>query len=260
MNWKDFVPMDWRGVLEVLILWVCIYSGWRSIRGTRGAKVLTGLALLILIIATISGFFNLPVLGWLFRNVSTVVLFGMIVLFQPEIRRALAALGSHRLFATVSQTPEMMDRLTEATFDLANRQLGALLAIERDQTLDVYGEGGTDIDAAFVPSLVVSLFFPKTPLHDGGGLYLRKRGTALHWLLRLTYGAVDGWSEAGSPVDPFTHLGGNVVDRGTVEPETEWILRRFLTTPIASSTGCDTRFSISSGAAPSYSVRTVSVG
>jgi diadenylate cyclase len=70
------------------------------------------LALLILIIATISGFFNLPVLGWLFRNVSTVVLFGMIVLFQPEIRRALAALGSHRLFATVSQTPEMMDRLT----------------------------------------------------------------------------------------------------------------------------------------------------
>jgi diadenylate cyclase len=168
MNWTDFVPMDWRGMLEVLILWVCIYSGWRSIRGTRGAKVLTGLALLILIIATISGFFNLPVLGWLFRNVSTVVLFGMIVLFQPEIRRALAALGSHRLFATVSQTPEMMDRLTEATFDLANRQLGALLAIERDQTLDVFGEGGTDIDAAFVPSLVVSLFFPKTPLHDGG--------------------------------------------------------------------------------------------
>ncbi len=168
MNWQDFVPMDWRGVLEVLILWACIYSGWRSIRGTRGAKVLTGLALLILIVATISGFFELPVLGWLFRNVSTVVLFSLIVLFQPEIRRALATLGSHRLFATVSQTPEMVDRLTETTFDLANRQLGALIAVERDQSLNVYGEGGTEIDAVFSPALVVSLFFPKTPLHDGG--------------------------------------------------------------------------------------------
>jgi len=168
MNWRDLAPTDWRGVIEVFILWFCIYSGWRSIRGTRGAKVLTGLALLILVVATISGFFELPVLGWIFRNVSTVVIFSLVVLFQPEIRRALAALGSHRLFATVSQTPEMIDRLTETTFDLANRQLGALIAVERDQNLGVYGEGGTEIDAAFSPSLVVSLFFPKTPLHDGG--------------------------------------------------------------------------------------------
>jgi diadenylate cyclase len=168
MNWQELYPMDWRGWIEVLVLWVCIYNGWRSIRGTRGAKVLTGLALLILFIATISGFFDLPVLGWIFRNVSTAFIFTMIVLFQPEIRRALAALGSHRMFATASQSPEMIEQLAETTFDLANRQLGALIAVERDQNLEPIGESGTEMDAKFTPELVVSLFFPKTPLHDGG--------------------------------------------------------------------------------------------
>jgi diadenylate cyclase len=168
MTWEDFLPTDWRDFLEVAVLWFCIYNAWRSIRGTRGAKVLTGLALLILVIATISGFFNLPVLGWIFRNVSTAFVFTMIVLFQPEIRRALAALGSHRMFATASQTPEMIEQLADTTFDLANRQLGALIAVERDQNLEPIGESGTELDAKFSPELVISLFFPKTPLHDGG--------------------------------------------------------------------------------------------
>jgi diadenylate cyclase len=168
MTWRDILPTEWRDFLEVAVLWICIYNGWRSIRGTRGAKVLTGLALLILVIATISGFFNLPVLGWIFRNVSTAFVFTMIVLFQPEIRRALAALGSHRMFATASQTPEMIQQLAETTFDLANRQLGALIAVERDQNLEPIGESGTELDAKFTPELVVSLFFTKTPLHDGG--------------------------------------------------------------------------------------------
>jgi diadenylate cyclase len=168
MNWRDILPTEWRDFLEVAVLWICIYNAWRSIRGTRGAKVLTGLALLILVIATISGFFNLPVLGWIFRNVSTAFVFTMIVLFQPEIRRALAALGSHRMFATASQTPEMIQQLAETTFDLANRQLGALIAVERDQNLEPIGESGTELDAKFTPELVISLFFTKTPLHDGG--------------------------------------------------------------------------------------------
>jgi diadenylate cyclase len=168
MTWKDVFPTEWRDFLEVAVLWICIYNGWRSIRGTRGAKVLTGLALLILVIATISGFFNLPVLGWIFRNVSTAFVFTMIVLFQPEIRRALAALGSHRMFATASQTPEMIQQLVDTTFDLANRQLGALIAVERDQNLEPIGESGTELDAKFTPELVISLFFAKTPLHDGG--------------------------------------------------------------------------------------------
>jgi diadenylate cyclase len=168
MSWDDVLPLSWRGWLEILILWVGLYSAWRSLRGTRGAKVLTGLVSVIFSVAVLSGFFELPVLGWMFRNFSTALLFMIIVVFQPEIRRALAAVGTNRLFATVSGTPELVDQLTETAFDLANRQLGALIAIERDVNLTAIGESGQEIDCKFSPAMVTTIFFPKTPLHDGG--------------------------------------------------------------------------------------------
>src|SRR5882757_6928304 len=168
MNWADLVPHDWRDWFEVLILWGGIYYAWRSIRGTRGARVMMGLALLILLIATLSGFFDLPVLGWIFRNVTTAFIFTLIVIFQPEVRRGLAAIGSNKLFSSSSSSQETIELITETTFDLANRQLGALFAIERDQNLEPFGESGQEIDCKFSPALLVSIFFPKTPLHDGG--------------------------------------------------------------------------------------------
>jgi diadenylate cyclase len=168
MSWADFIPMDWRGWLEVLILWLGLYNAWRSLRGTRGAKVLTGLVSVMFAVAVVSGFFELPVLSWMFRNFSTALVFMLIVIFQPEIRRALAALGTNQLFATASSTKEIVEQITEATFNLANRQLGALIAIERDVNLVPFGESGQEIDCKFSPDLLVTIFFPKTPLHDGG--------------------------------------------------------------------------------------------
>jgi diadenylate cyclase len=168
MSWDDILPVSWRGWLEIVILWIGIYHAWRSLRGTRGAKVLTGLVSIIFGVAVVSGFFELPVLSWMFRNFSTALLFTLIVLFQPEIRRALAALGTNRLFATASGTREFADQLTEATFELANRQLGALIAVERDVNLGPFGESGEEIDCKFSPALVTTIFYPKTPLHDGG--------------------------------------------------------------------------------------------
>ncbi|MEO8350086.1 MAG: diadenylate cyclase CdaA, partial [Chthoniobacteraceae bacterium] len=168
MTWPDLVPTDWRGYLEICALWFVIYYAWLSIRGTRGARVLVGLAVLVLSMATTAGFFELPVLGWIIRNVMPILIFAVIVIFQPEVRRGLAALGSNRWFSTATGTPETIELITEATFDLSNRQLGALLAIERDQNLDSIAENGQAIDCTFSPALVVSIFFPKTPLHDGG--------------------------------------------------------------------------------------------
>lgn len=168
MSWSAIIPMDWRGWIEVLILWLGLYYAWRSLRGTRGAKVLTGLVSILFFIVVVSSFFELPVLGWMFRNFSTALLFMFIVIFQPEIRRALAALGTNRLFATATGTREIVEQLAEASFDLASRQFGALIAIERDVNLSPIGETGEEIDCKFSPALVTSMFFPKTPLHDGG--------------------------------------------------------------------------------------------
>ncbi len=160
--------VHWRDALEVLILWLVLYNAWLFFRGTRGAKVLTGLAMLLLAVALLSELFELPEISWLFRNLITVLAFALVVIFQPELRRALAALGSHPIFASVSQSRETIEVLAEATFELANRQLGALIAVERDTNIDTFAETGVPIDCLLSSELAVSIFFPKAPLHDGG--------------------------------------------------------------------------------------------
>ena len=168
MNIGPFLVTYWRDLLEIGILWAAAYNSWLFFRGTRGAKVLTGLAVLLVLIALCSEIFELPEISWLFRNLVTFLAFALVVIFQPELRRALAALGSHHFFASVTQSRETIAILSEVTFDLANRQLGALIAIERDTNIDSFAETGVQIDCDLSPELTVSIFFPKTPLHDGG--------------------------------------------------------------------------------------------
>ncbi|MEY5010468.1 MAG: hypothetical protein RLZZ253_1607 [Verrucomicrobiota bacterium] len=168
MNLSSLLLNHWRDLLEILILWFAIYNAWLFFRGTPGAKVLTGLSVVLLLIALFSEIFDLPEISWLFRNLITFLAFALVVIFQPELRRALAALGSNRLFSAGPQSREAIEILSETAFELANRQLGALLAIERDASLESFAESGVPIDCALSPELAVSIFFPKTPLHDGG--------------------------------------------------------------------------------------------
>lgn len=168
MNLGELFRDHWRDLLEVIILWAIIYNAWLFFRGTRGAKVLIGLAVFLLLVALFTEIFELPEISWLFRNLVTILAFALVVIFQPELRRGLAALGTNRLFATATQSRETVALISEMTFDLANRQLGALIAIERDTNIDSYVETGVTVDCKLSPEIVVSIFFPKTPLHDGG--------------------------------------------------------------------------------------------
>ena len=158
----------WKDGLEILILWAALYWLWVFFRGTRGAKVLTGLAVLFLVMSMLSEFFDLKVIGWLLKYLSTFLVLAVVVIFQPELRRALAALGSNRLFAIATSTRETTELITEIAFDLSNRQLGALIAIERDTNIESFAESGVPIDCQLSRELAVTMFFPKTPLHDGG--------------------------------------------------------------------------------------------
>lgn len=158
----------WKAGLEILILWAGLYWLWVFFRGTRGAKVLTGLAVLFLVMSVLSEFFELKVIGELLRYLSTFLVLAVVVIFQPELRRALAALGSNRLFAVATSTRETTELISEIAFDLSNQQLGALMAIERDTNIESFADSGVEIDCKLSRELAVTLFFPKTPLHDGG--------------------------------------------------------------------------------------------
>src|ERR1700720_4923731 len=158
----------WRSAFEIILLSVGIYYGYLYFRGTRGAKVLTGLAIVFLTLTLISQLLNLVVFGWVVRSFSVFLAIALVVIFQPELRRGLAELGGHPIFSLTSEKRETVHGLAEAVTQLANKQFGALLAIERDTSIRVYEETGVTLDSDFSVELMLSIFHPKAALHDGG--------------------------------------------------------------------------------------------
>jgi diadenylate cyclase len=164
----QFAQENWRSAIEILLLAVVIYNGYLYFRGTRGAKVLTGMGLVFLTLILVSQLLKLVVITWLLRSLTAFLAIALVVIFQPELRRALAELGSHHIFSGASQSRETVETITDLVFELSNRQLGALIALERDITLRQFVESGVNIDCDLSPELIVTIFYPKTPLHDGG--------------------------------------------------------------------------------------------
>lgn len=159
---------SWRSAFEIILLSVGIYYGYVYFRGTRGAKVLTGLAIVFLTLTLISQLLNLVVIGWLIRSFSVFLAIALVVIFQPEMRRGLAELGGHPIFSLTSEKRETIHEIVESVTQLASKQFGALIAIERDTSIRVYEETGVILNAAFSVELMLTIFHPKSALHDGG--------------------------------------------------------------------------------------------
>jgi diadenylate cyclase len=165
----DFFGIDWRGGIEILVLAVCIYQVYRAFRATRGAQILVGLGLILVVLALVSQIFQLEVIGWLITRSAAVLAFALIVIFQPELRNALARLGSSRFFSFSSKRRlAFVERFADAVVLLSKKRVGALFAIQRDISLKEQLETGVTLDASFSSELSMSVFFPKSPLHDGG--------------------------------------------------------------------------------------------
>ena len=167
-SFESLFEKHWRDVVEILLLWIVIYTAWSRLRATRPAFVIGLVTLLGSLILFLSEYLHLPVLEWLIRNLTNLALFTLIVIFQPELRRVAIHFGNNPLFGIASASTEIVDSLGEMTFELTNRQLGALIAIERSIPLDSWISSGVDLDSKFSVELGVTLFHPKTPLHDGG--------------------------------------------------------------------------------------------
>ena len=164
----QFCLERWRSAFEIVLLSVALYYGYLYFKGTRGAKVLTGLAIVFLTLTLISQLLNLVVIGWIVRSFSVFLAVALVVIFQPELRRGLAALGGHPIFSLTSEKRETVHDIVEAITQLANKQFGALIAIERDTSIRIYEETGVMIDAILSVELMLTLFHPKAALHDGG--------------------------------------------------------------------------------------------
>lgn len=162
--------MGFGDVFQIVILAVAIYFIFDLFRGTRSAQMLFGLTLVLLGLIVLTMFFKFEVLGWLLRKLPVFMVFALVVIFQPEIRQALAIIGRRRsaLGRHAGPSTTRIDHLVAVAADLARNHIGALIAIEREISLDGYRQNGTMLNAPLVPKLLSSIFFPRAPLHDGG--------------------------------------------------------------------------------------------
>ena len=164
----QLINRHWRDAVEILILALLLYQGYRFLKATRGARILTGLLMLLLGLTLVSQLLELQVMNWLLSRFSVFLAIGLVVIFQPELRRVLAELGSHRFFSFNGNEAANVDQILEAMVQLSHRRCGALFALQRGIELKPYAESGVELDATISAELIATIFHPKTPLHDGG--------------------------------------------------------------------------------------------
>lgn len=168
----EFIARHWRHAIEILILSIGIYQIYRAFRATRGARILVGLVVILVSLTALLQLFKFQVVTWLVTRAVLVLLVALPVIFQPEIRTALARVGSSRwldwLLRNDRRQLVFLEALDEAVVMLSKKRVGALFAIERNISLKPQQETGVTLNAEFSPELAMTLFFPKSPLHDGG--------------------------------------------------------------------------------------------
>jgi diadenylate cyclase len=160
----EFLTENWRPILEVILMAGMLVVAWRYLRYASGSRLL---ALIVIFVGTLLVIAHLLHLE-LIRSFALFCGLMLVVIFQPEVRRAFVSLGSHQLFSTRRASAELLDLMEEAAQQLSSKRFGALFAFERGMDLDQFVETGVEIDASFTPELVLTIFHPKTALHDGG--------------------------------------------------------------------------------------------
>jgi len=182
----NYIQEYWTAGAEIIIIAAVLYYSYLYLRGTRGARILFALAVIFITLTLVTQLFNLTVIGWLLRSFSVFLAVALVVIFQPELRRALTELGTHHFFASSFQKRETIEEITDTVFELSSKGIGALIAIEREIGTRPFAETGVNIDCHFSKELVLTIFHPKTVLHDGGVIIRNERLVAAACIFPLT--------------------------------------------------------------------------
>ena len=188
MNWEDFYKDNILSyikslqenpfelvtlILDIAIVIFLIYCFLKVVKGSRAWQLIKGIALLI-VVTWISGLLNFKILNWILTGIMNLGVIAIIVIFQPELRRGLEQLGTNKLTKffgidkdLATKTKEDIYKVVIAATELAKAKTGALIVIERDIKIQDIISGGIPLNADVSPQLLVNIFEPKTPLHDG---------------------------------------------------------------------------------------------
>lgn len=180
----------WQDIVDILFVAIILYSVLLIIKGTRALKIVIGL-MILLIVFLLSGYIGLYTMDWLIQSLWAQIVLALVILFQPEIRRALAKMGEARFLPSLTSAEELrsLEEIVRAAVALANRKIGALFVIEREKILEDFIEVGTPLDAKVSHELLLSIFHPTSPIHDGAVVIRGNRIIAAGCFLPLSLSA-----------------------------------------------------------------------
>ncbi len=172
--------------LDIALMSVVLYRLLLILKGTKAVQMLLGLGILLLA-SVASRYLELYTIDWLVQSFWAQIVIAIIVLFQPEIRRALAHIGEAQ-FLTFTKAEELksLEEIVRASISLANKKIGALIVVERETSLRDFIEVGTPLDAKVSRELLASIFHPASPIHDGAVIIKGNRIAAAGCFLPIT--------------------------------------------------------------------------
>jgi len=173
--------------VDVLIVSLLLYRLFSLMRGTRAVHMFFGLMALF-ILSVVAQWLNLIAVNWLISSLRTVWVIAFVIIFQPELRRALALLGQNRMVSRFVHVREsgVIPEIVKSVQDLSEKRTGALIVLEKDMGLKNYAETGTPVDARVTTELIGTIFTPPGPLHDGAVIIQNDRVTAAGCILPLS--------------------------------------------------------------------------
>ena len=171
--WWIFARLDWLAVVDIFLVALVFFGLVYLVRATQAVSLLRGIILLIVVIGLLSSVFQLRAFGWLLRQAIPALLVSIPVIFQPELRRALERVGRiSTMLAPGANAKQGIEQLIDTTVlacrSLTARRHGALIVFERETGLQEYADTGVSLNADYSFELLLTIFDPHTPLHDGG--------------------------------------------------------------------------------------------
>ncbi len=160
-------------LFDILLVGLLFFGLSFFIRGTQGVALLRGVVLIVVLLALLSSLFQLSALGWLMSNSLTLLLVAIPVIFQPELRRGLERLGRGLLRGrqpVETQRAQIIEHICQAAERLSERRHGALIVLQRSSSLEEYIHTGIALNSDVSPQLLLTIFWPKTELHDGAAI------------------------------------------------------------------------------------------
>lgn len=185
VDWLHTLQTYWKPIVEIGVFWFVFYLVFVYIKDSGMMQALKGILFLVCLFF-VSQAFELDSIRWILSHLFQISIIGFLIIFQPELRRGLARIGQSPLFKMFVKEEKIANEIVRAVGSMSKNRIGALIALEREMSLKPYIESGIQLDGVLTSELLMTIFMPNTPFHDGGVVVQGNRVVAVGCLFPLS--------------------------------------------------------------------------